>query len=37
MACEGAQVDVVAMAPGQVVSGMNEGPPTTMVSIARIF
>lgn len=33
MACENAQVDVVAMAPGQVVSGMNEGPPTTMVSM----
>jgi len=32
MACEKEQVDIVCLAPGQVVSGMNEGPPTTMVS-----
>lgn len=33
MICEGTQVDVVAIAPGTVISGMNEGPPTMMVSI----
>lgn len=32
MTCEKQQVDVVCLAPGQVISGMNEGPPTTMVS-----
>lgn len=35
MAVEKAPVDVVCMAPGQVVSGMNSGPATIMVS-ARI-
>ena len=34
MHCEARQVDVVCMVPGQVVSGMNEGPPSLMVSVA---
>lgn len=32
MHCEKVQLDVVCMVPGQVVSGMNEGPPALMVS-----
>lgn len=36
MACENAQVDVVCLAPGQVVSGMNEGPPTAMVRSMQV-
>lgn len=32
MAVEKAQVDVVCIAPGQVVSGMNSGPATIMVN-----
>ena len=32
MICENTKVDVVAMVPGTVISGMNEGPPTAMVS-----
>jgi 17beta-estradiol 17-dehydrogenase / very-long-chain 3-oxoacyl-CoA reductase len=36
MQCEKVQVDVVCMVPGQVVSGMNLGPPSTMVSISRV-
>ncbi|UZJ54102.1 hypothetical protein CBS101457_003422 [Exobasidium rhododendri] len=31
MRCEKQNVDVVCMVPGQVVSGMNEGPPGLMV------
>ncbi|UZJ54395.1 hypothetical protein CBS101457_003715 [Exobasidium rhododendri] len=37
MACEGTQVDVVAMAPGQVVSGMNEGPPSAMMPLSAVW
>jgi 17beta-estradiol 17-dehydrogenase / very-long-chain 3-oxoacyl-CoA reductase len=37
MACEGKQVDVVAMVPGQVVSGMNEGPATTMMPLSKVW
>lgn len=32
MHCEKVQLDVVCMVPGQVVSGMNEGPPALMAS-----
>ena len=32
MECEKVQLDVVCMVPGQVVSGMNLGPPSLMVS-----
>lgn len=32
MILEDAPVDVVAMIPGTVISGMNDGPPTNFVS-----
>lgn len=37
MAEEGVEVDVVCMAPGQVVSGMHEGPPGLMVCSYHLF
>ncbi|WPG98642.1 NAD(P)-binding protein [Acrodontium crateriforme] len=37
MHCENRNVDVVCMVPGQVVSGMNEGPPTTMMPMAEAW
>lgn len=37
MLCEGTLVDVVAMAPGTVISGMNEGPPTTMLPTSEAW
>ena len=37
MRCESREVDVVCMVPGQVVSGMNDGPPTTMMPMAEAW
>jgi 17beta-estradiol 17-dehydrogenase / very-long-chain 3-oxoacyl-CoA reductase len=37
MRCESREVDVVCMVPGQVVSGMNEGPPTMMMPTAEAW
>lgn len=37
MRCEGNQVDVTTLVPGQVVSGMNEGPPTANMPTSHDF
>lgn len=37
MRCEGNQVDVTTLVPGQVVSGMNEGPPTANMPSSQDF
>ena len=37
MRCENREVDVVCLVPGQVVSGMNEGPPTMMMPMAAAW
>lgn len=37
MMSEKVDVDIVCLAPGQVVSGMNEGPETIMVSASVNF
>jgi 17beta-estradiol 17-dehydrogenase / very-long-chain 3-oxoacyl-CoA reductase len=37
MRCENREVDVVCLVPGQVVSGMNEGPPTMMMPMAEAW
>lgn len=37
MSCESREVDVVCMVPGQVLSGMNAGPPTMMMPLAEAW
>jgi 17beta-estradiol 17-dehydrogenase / very-long-chain 3-oxoacyl-CoA reductase len=37
MICENTKVDVVAMVPGTVISGMNEGPPTAMMPTSETW
>lgn len=37
MLLEGSDVDVVAMVPGTVISGMNDGPPTSFLPLSATW